>query len=464
MLLSGYDGGTGASPLSSIKHAGIPWEIGLAEAQQTLVLNRLRDRIRVQTDGQIKTGRDVVVGALLGAEEFGFATSALVVCGCMMLRKCHTNGCAFGVATQDPELRKRYVGKPEYVVQFFRFIAREVRESMAALGFRAFDDIVGRSDLLEVNRAITFWKAQGLDFSAVFHRVEAKPEECRFTNPQPSPIADALDYRVLPKVQAAIDGGESASLKLAVRNTDRAVGTVISSRIARRHGHKGLPDGRITLEFEGSAGQSFGAFAAKGLTLILNGEGNDYLGKGLSGGKIAVRPAPGATFDPAKNTIAGNVLLYGATCGEAYLNGCVGERFAVRNSGAWAVVEGVGDHGCEYMTGGRVAILGPTGVNFAAGMSGGIAYVLDESGMFDARCNLEMVDLESLSRSDERELRGMIERHASMTGSPRAKAILADWHRWKDLFVKVLPMEYRFVLGQMSREDAETQREEKAKE
>ncbi len=464
VLISGYDGGTGASPLSSIKHAGIPWEVGLAETQQTLVLNRLRDRIRVQTDGQIKTGRDVVIGALLGAEEFGFATSSLVVCGCMMLRKCHTNGCAFGVATQDPELRKRYAGKPEHVIQFFRFIAREVRELMAELGVRTFDEMIGRSDLLDVNPAITFWKAKGLDFSAVFHRVEAKPEECRFTNPQPSPIAEALDYRILPQVQTAIDGGDGVSLNLPVRNTDRAVGTVISSRIARKHGHKGLPDGRITLEFEGSAGQSFGAFAAKGLMLILNGEGNDYLGKGLSGGKIVVKPAPGAKFDPAKNTIAGNVLLYGATCGEAYLNGCVGERFAVRNSGAWAVVEGVGDHGCEYMTGGRVAILGPTGVNFAAGMSGGIAYVLDENGMFDARCNLEMVDLESLSRSDERELRGMIERHAALTGSPRARKILTDWHQWKDLFVKVLPMEYRFVLGQMSREDAETERAEKDKE
>jgi glutamate synthase domain-containing protein 2/glutamate synthase domain-containing protein 1/glutamate synthase domain-containing protein 3 len=464
VLISGYDGGTGASPLSSIKHAGAPWEIGLAETQQTLVLNHLRDRIRVQTDGQIKTGRDVVIGALLGAEEFGFATAPLVVCGCMMMRKCHTNGCPFGVATQDPELRKRFVGRPEHVVQFFRFIAREVRELMASLGFRTFDEMVGRSDLLETNQAIDFWKAKGLDFGGVFHRVDAKPEQCRFTNPQPSPIADALDYALLPKVEAAIDGGDGVSLKSPVRNTDRTVGAVISSRIARRHGHKGLPDGRIAIEFEGSAGQSFGAFAAKGLTLILNGEGNDYLGKGLSGGKIVVRPAKGSSFDPAQNTIAGNVLLYGATCGEAYLNGRVGERFAVRNSGAWAVVEGVGDHGCEYMTGGRVAILGPTGVNFAAGMSGGLAYVLDESGDFDARCNLEMVDLESLSIVDERELRGMIERHAALTGSPRAKEILADWRQWKDLFVKVLPMEYRFILGQMSRDDAETKREEKAKE
>ena len=464
VLISGYDGGTGASPISSIKHAGAPWEIGLAETQQTLVLNHLRNRIRVQTDGQLKTGRDVVVGALLGAEEFGFATAPLVVCGCMMMRKCHTNGCPFGVATQDPELRKRYVGRPEHVIQFFHFIAREVREWMATLGFKKFDDMVGRSDLLDTNRAITFWKAQGLDFSAVFHRVEAKPEDCRYTLPQPSPIQDAMGYELLPALEEALAGGPPAKIRRPVRNTDRAVGTLISSRIARRHGHKGLKDDQITLEFEGSAGQSFGAFAAKGLTLVLSGEANDYLGKGLSGGKIVVKPAPGATYDPADNTIAGNVLLYGATCGEVYLNGRAGERFAVRNSGAWAVVEGVGDHGCEYMTGGRVAILGPTGVNFAAGMSGGIAYVLDETGLFDARCNLEMVDLESLNVVDERELRGMIERHAALTGSPRAKAILADWYQWKDLFVKVLPMEYRLVLGQMSRDDAETKREEKAKE
>ena len=464
VLISGYDGGTGASPLSSIKHAGSPWELGLAETQQTLVLNKLRSRIRVQTDGQIKTGRDVVVGALLGAEEFGFATAPLVVCGCMMMRKCHTNGCPFGVATQDPELRKRFVGQPEYVVRYFRFVAREVREWMARLGVRRFDDLVGRSDLLDVDRAVTFWKAKGLDFGAVFHRVDAKPEECRFTDPQPSPIRDSMGYALLPKLAEAIAGGPPVRLKLPVRNTDRAVGTLVSSRIARAHGHAGLPDDRITLEFEGSAGQSFGAFAAKGLTLVLRGEANDYLGKGLSGGRLVVTPPPGSTFDPARNVVAGNVLLYGATCGEAYLNGCAGERFAVRNSGAWAVVEGVGDHGCEYMTGGRVAILGPTGVNFAAGMSGGIAYVLDETGMFDSRCNLEMVDLESLNPVDERELRGMIERHETWTGSPRAREILADWPRWKDLFLKVLPMEYRLVLGQMSRDDAETKREEKAKE
>jgi glutamate synthase domain-containing protein 2/glutamate synthase domain-containing protein 1/glutamate synthase domain-containing protein 3 len=464
ILISGYDGGTGASPLSSIKHCGAPWELGLAETQQTLVLNQLRNRVRLQTDGQIKTGRDIVIGALLGAEEFGFATTALVVCGCMMMRKCHTNGCPFGVATQDPELRKRYVGKPEHVVTFFRFLAREVRELMASLGFRKFEEMVGRSDLLDTNRAVTFWKASGLDFSPLFHRVPAEPEDCRFSLDLPSPIEDAMDYTLLPRLEEAMAGGPPVKLEQAIRNTDRATGTLISSRIARVHGHKGLPDDQITLEFTGSAGQSFGAFAAKGLTLILNGEANDYLGKGLSGGRIVVKPEDGADFDPSVNSVAGNVLLYGATCGDVYLNGCVGERFAVRNSGAWAVVEGVGDHGCEYMTGGRIAILGPTGVNFAAGMSGGLAYVLDETGLFDGRCNLEMVDLESLNAIDERELRGMIERHAALTGSPRAKEILLDWPRWKDLFLKVLPMEYRMILGQMSREDAQTQREEKAKE
>ncbi len=464
ILISGYDGGTGASPLSSIKHCGAPWELGLAETQQTLVLNQLRNRVRVQTDGQIKTGRDIVVGALLGAEEFGFATTALVVCGCMMMRKCHTNGCPFGVATQDPELRKRYVGKPEHVVTFFRFLAREVRELMAELGFRIFDEMVGRSDLLDTNRAVTFWKAQGLDFSHLFHRVPAEQKDCYHTVKLPSPIADAMDYSLLPKIEPALKGGDPVKIEMPIRNTDRATGTLISSRIAMEHGHKGLPEDQITLEFTGSAGQSFGAFAAKGLTLVLHGEANDYLGKGLSGGKIVVKPEDTADYDPTVNSIAGNVLLYGATCGDVYLNGQVGERFAVRNSGAWAVVEGVGDHGCEYMTGGRVAILGPTGVNFAAGMSGGLAYVLDETGLFDSCCNLEMVDLESLSEIDERELHGMIERHAALTGSPRAKEILSDWPRWKDLFLKVLPMEYRMILGQMTREDAETKREEKAKE
>jgi glutamate synthase domain-containing protein 2/glutamate synthase domain-containing protein 1/glutamate synthase domain-containing protein 3 len=461
ILISGYDGGTGASPLSSIKHAGAPWELGLAETQQTLVLNRLRSRVRLQADGQMKTGRDVVVGALLGAEEFGFATAPLVVCGCVMMRKCHNNTCPVGVATQDPELRKRFSGRPEYVVNFFTMVAEEVREWMARLGFRTVDEMVGRSDLLDTNRAITFWKARGLDFSRIFARPEAPIEEYRCTRQQDHGLAGALDYRVLPEVEPAIAGERKVSLKLPIRNTDRTVGAVLSSRIAARWGNRGLPAGTITLEFTGAAGQSFGAFASRGMTLILNGESNDYLGKGLSGGVIVVRPYPGAAYDAERNILVGNVLLYGATAGGVYVNGQAGERFAIRNSGAVAVVEGVGDHGCEYMTGGRVVVLGPTGVNFAAGMSGGIAYVYDETGMFDANCNLEMVDLESVtSEEDERELKRLIARHVALTGSRKGQAILDDWGGARLRFVKVFPTEYRLALGKMSREDAATDRGE----
>jgi glutamate synthase domain-containing protein 2/glutamate synthase domain-containing protein 3/glutamate synthase domain-containing protein 1 len=461
VLISGYDGGTGASPLSSIKHAGAPWELGLSETQQTLVLNGLRDRIRVQTDGQLKTGRDVVVAALLGAEEFGFATTALVVCGCVMMRKCHNNTCPVGVATQDPELRKRFSGRPEYVVNFFTMLAEEVRGIMADLGFRTVDEMVGRVDRLDVNRAVRFWKARGLDFSRLLHKVDAPGGALRCTRRQDHSTGDALDYRIMSELQGAIEKGQSVSLSLSVRNTDRTVGTVISSRIARRYGGAGLPPGTIRLDLTGAAGQSFGAFCCRGMTLILSGEANDYLGKGLSGASIVVKPYPGAMYDASANMIAGNVLLYGATSGEVFINGRAGERFAIRNSGANAVVEGVGDHGCEYMTGGRVVVLGSTGVNFAAGMSGGIAYVYDETGMFDANCNLEMVDLEMvLTRADERELKGMIERHVSLTGSLKGKAILGDWPAARQRFVKVLPMEYRRVLGQMSREDEATERVE----
>jgi glutamate synthase domain-containing protein 2/glutamate synthase domain-containing protein 1/glutamate synthase domain-containing protein 3 len=461
VLVSGYDGGTGASPLSSIKHAGAPWELGLSETQQTLVLNGLRDRIRLQTDGQLKTGRDVVIAALLGAEEFGFATTALVVCGCVMMRKCHNNTCPVGVATQDPELRKRFSGRPEYVVNFFTMLAEEVRAIMAELGFRNIDEMVGRVDRLDVNRAISFWKARGLDFSRLLHKVEAPDGALRCTRRQDHSTADAVDYRLLPELQGAIEKGQSTSFSLSIRNTDRTVGTVISSRIARRYGGAGLPAGTIRLDFTGAAGQSFGAFCCRGMTLTLNGEANDYLGKGLSGATVVVRPYPGGMYDASANMIAGNVLLYGATSGEVFINGRAGERFAIRNSGANAVVEGVGDHGCEYMTGGRVVILGSTGVNFAAGMSGGIAYVYDETGMFDANCNLEMVDLEMvLTRTDERELKGLIERHVSLTGSLKGKSILGDWPAARQRFVKVLPMEYRRVLGQMSREDEATERTE----
>jgi len=461
ILISGYDGGTGASPLSSLRHAGVPWELGLAETQQTLVLNRLRSRVRLQTDGQLKTGRDVVVAAMLGAEEFGFATAALVVLGCVLMRACHKNTCPMGVATQDPELRKFFKGRPEYVVNFMFMVAREVREILAELGFRRLEEIVGRSDLLDVNEAISFWKARGLDFSRIFYRPEAPPEAVRQTELQDHELDTALDHRIWPHVEPAVKTGRPVELGFQIRNVHRTVGTIISGRIVKRYGGQGLPDDTITLRFRGSAGQSFGAFCCRGMTLILEGEANDYLGKGLSGAKIIVRPPPGADFDPAENVIVGNVVLYGATSGEAYICGLAGERFAIRNSGALAVVEGVGDHGCEYMTGGRVVVLGPTGVNFGAGMSGGIAYVYDTTGMFDDRCNLDMIDLERVEdEHDEAELRRLIENHLRYTGSRRAQYILKHWERCLPYFVKVFPTDYKRALGRLSREDLAVERAE----
>jgi len=461
ILISGYDGGTGASPLSSIKHAGVPWELGLSETQQTLVLNDLRSRVRLQTDGQLKTGRDVAVAALLGAEEFGFATAPLVVCGCVMVRKCHKNTCPVGVATQDPELRKRFSGRPEYVVNFFTMLAEEVREHMARLGFKTVDEMVGRSDLLEMNAAIDFWKAKGLDFRRVFEFPEAESKARRNSFPQQHGLEKALDREILEQVEASIESGEKVSLQMPIRNVHRTVGTLTSSKIAERYGNQGLPDDTVTLRFKGAAGQSFAAYCSKGMTFFLEGEANDYLGKGLSGAKVVVRPYEGSRYDPAENMIAGNVLLYGATAGEVYIQGRVGERFAIRNSGARAVVEGVGDHGCEYMTGGRVVILGPTGINFAAGMSGGIAYVYDETGNFDNQCNLGMVDLELVnSEEDRQELREMLEQHVFYTESVKGRILLDRWTDSLPRFVKVFPMEYRRVLGQMSREDEATQREE----
>lgn len=464
ILISGYDGGTGASPLSSMKHAGTPWELGLAEAQQTLALNGLRSRVRLQVDGQLKTGRDIVVGALLGAEEFGFATTILVVLGCVMMRKCHTNTCPVGVATQDPELRKRFKGEPEYIIRFFTFLANEVREYMAELGFRKFDDMVGRSDLLEVNKAIDFWKAQGLDFNRVFHRATVHHDQVRCTQNQETGLAGALDYEFLKVAGPAIEKGEKITINHDVRNIHRTIGTIVSSNIARKYGYKGLPDDTITLNLKGSAGQSFGAFAAHGLTLRLEGEANDYIGKSLSGGKIIIRPPQKFSGAPEENVIAGNVLLYGATSGELYANGLVGERFAIRNSGANAVVEGVGDHACEYMTGGRVVVLGRTGVNFGAGMSGGIAYVYDEDGRFDSLCNTDMVDLDMLDSADETELKALIENHVHYTGSPKGARILKNWDRERERFVKVFPMEYRRVLGAMSKKDEAVPRAVKAHE
>ncbi|MFU8780761.1 MAG: glutamate synthase large subunit [Kiritimatiellia bacterium] len=465
ILVSGYDGGTGASPLTSLKHAGAPWELGLAEAQQTLLLNGLRSRVRLQVDGQLKTGRDVAIAALLGAEEFGFATAPLVVCGCIMMRKCHTNNCPVGVATQDPELRKLYTGKPEHVVNFLRMVAEELREIMAALGLRTLNEMVGRSDLLEKNTAITFWKACGLDFSRILHHVPSQPEDRYCTQKQDHGLETAIDFQYLDEVCKAIDAGESYERAITIRNTNRTAGTIVASEIARRFGHKGLPEDGVCLHYKGAAGQSFGAFATHGLTMTLAGEANDFIGKGLSGGKIIVRPYQDATYDPAANMIAGNVAFYGATGGEAYLNGQAGERFAIRNSGATLVVEGVGDHGCEYMTGGITVILGPTGVNFGAGMSGGFAYVYDESGHFDNHCNLDTLDLELVSSEEDRErLRGLIERHVMYTNSSKGQHILDNWERQVPRFIKVFPMEYKKALGRLSQDDAKTARKEVVRE
>ncbi len=460
ILISGYDGGTGASPLSSIKHAGVPWELGLAETQQTLVLNNLRGRVRLQTDGQIKTGRDVVVAALLGAEEFGFATTALVVMGCVMMRKCHSNTCPVGVATQDPELRKRFAGKPEYLQRFLTYVAEEARGIMASLGIRTVDEMVGRSDLLEMNDAIAFWKARGLDYSGILYRPQTGgPVRCM--ERQDHELDQALDLALMPRVRESIEGGNPVQISSPIRNVNRTVGTMIAGEIARRHGHKGLPEDTVTLVFQGAAGQSFGAWCVRGMTMVLEGEANDYVGKGLSGGRIILKTGGSAGFDPSENVIAGNVLLYGATCGEMYICGRAGERFAIRNSGAHAVVEGVGDHGCEYMTGGRVIVLGRTGVNFAAGMSGGLAYVYDEDRSFDSRCNLDMVDLEMVSDpKDQEEIRSMLRRHMEYTGSRKARRILDGWEEHLPYFVKVFPMEYRRVLGKMMREDEATERAE----
>ncbi len=463
VLISGSDGGTGASPLSSIKHAGGPWETGLAETQQTLILNGLRDRIRIQVDGQIKTGRDVIVGALLGAEEFGFATSILVTLGCVMMRKCHKNTCPVGIATQDERLRKLFNGKPEYVVNYLRMVAEEAREILAKLGFKTMDEIIGRSDLLVTEPAVSFWKAKGIDLSRIFHNPWAGDDRVarRSIRKQPSDTDDVFDRSLIERAKSALEAGENVVIEDRVKNSMRTVGTMLSGEIAKRYGDKGLPEDTILCRFSGYAGQSFGAFAARGLTMILTGEANDYLGKGLSGGRIIVKPQDECTFDPSENIIAGNVLLYGATAGEVYIYGKAGERFAIRNSGATAVVEGVGDHGCEYMTGGRVVVLGETGINFAAGMSGGIAYVFDPDQVFDQRCNLEMVDLEIITDKDEAsELKAMIARYAEYTGSERAREILESWDESLPNFVKVFPMEYRKVLGKMIREDAETERQE----
>jgi len=455
VLISGHDGGTGASPLSSIMHAGAPWELGLAETQQTLVLNNLRGRTRLQTDGQLRTGRDVVIGALLGADQFGFGTGALVTMGCTLLRKCHEGACIYGIATQDPELRKRFAGKPEYITRYLMFIAEEIRQIMATLGFRKFEDMIGRSDLLKTDEAVRHWKAKGLDFSAIFHQVDTSDgRPVRLCEKQVDKLQDHMDWKIIEMAQEAIENKKPVTLDLPIKNTDRTVGTILSNRIVLKHGPEGLPDGTLEVTLRGSAGQSLGAFLTQGVTLTLIGESNDYLGKGLSGGRLVVKTPPEATFLPHENIIVGNTLLYGATRGEVFINGVAGERFAVRNSGAVAVVEGVGDHGCEYMTGGCVVVLGKTGCNFAAGMSGGTAYVLDERQLFDTLCNLDMVDLENVWRQDDKDLlHGLIERHAQLTDSERAKYILDHWSGMIGRFVKVMPIDYRKALERMQAEE-----------
>ena len=473
LVIAGHDGGTGASPLSSIKHAGTPWELGLAETQQTLVLNRLRSRIRVQADGQIKTGRDVVIAALLGADEVGFATAPLVVEGCIMMRKCHLNTCPVGVATQDPILRAKFAGKPEHVVNFFFFVAEEARQIMAQLGIATFDELIGRADLLDKSKAVTHWKAKGLDFSRIFHLPEMPVEEARYhVAGQDHGLEKALDHKLIAQARAAIDKGERVSFISPVKNLNRTVGTMLSGEVAKKYGHEGLPDDTIHIQLQGTAGQSAAAFLAHGITIDLVGEGNDYVGKGLSGGRIIVRPNTEFRGRAVDNIIAGNTVLYGAIAGEAFINGVAGERFAVRNSGATTVVEGTGDHGCEYMTGGTVVVLGNTGRNFAAGMSGGIAYVYDPDGDFAARCNMAMVTLEPVlsqveqeasiarahwhsvqrggaSQTDEAILKGLIERHFKYTGSTRARNLLDDWSTMRSKFVKVFPTEYKRALGEM---------------
>jgi glutamate synthase (NADPH/NADH) large chain len=476
VVIAGHDGGTGASPLSSIKHAGSPWELGLAETQQTLVLNGLRSRIRVQADGQMKTGRDVVIGALLGADEFGFATAPLVVEGCIMMRKCHLNTCPVGVATQDPELRKKFSGKPEHVVNFFFFIAEEAREIMAQLGIRKFDDLIGRVDLLDTRKGIDNWKVHGLDFSKIFAAPQVAADVPRYQIlTQDHGLASALDNILIEKSEPALERGEKVSFIVPVKNVNRTVGAMLSGEVAQRYGHAGLPDDTIHIQLNGTAGQSFAAFLAHGITLDLVGDGNDYVGKGLSGGRVIVRAPHEFRGDTAQNIIVGNTVLYGGIAGEAFFNGVAGERFAVRNSGAITVVEGTGDHGCEYMTGGTVVVLGTTGRNFAAGMSGGIAYVYDEDGLFEKRCNTSMASLEKVLSSaeqiaqipqsawhapvdvkdggerltDEQILKSLIERHFRYTGSERAKALLADWENARGRFVKVLPTEYKRALGEL---------------
>jgi glutamate synthase (NADPH/NADH) large chain len=451
VLISGHDGGTGAAPMTSLKHAGSPWELGLAETQQTLLLNGLRDRIVVQVDGQMKTGRDVVIAALLGAEEFGFATAPLVVSGCIMMRVCHLDTCPVGIATQNPELRKRFSGKPEFVENFFEFIAEEVREHLAALGFRTLEEAIGHVEMLDTTAAVEHWKAAGLDLAPILHAPDVEGPLHR-TREQDHGLDKALDNTLVQLAEGALQDAQPVRLELPIRNVNRTVGTILGHEVTKRYADTGLPDDTIDVTFTGSAGQSFGAFVPKGVTLRLLGDANDYLGKGLSGGRLVVRPHAAAPFRAEENVIAGNVILYGATGGEAFIRGVVGERFCVRNSGAVAVVEGVGDHACEYMTGGRVVVLGPTGRNVAAGMSGGIAYFLD---LDPADVNTEMVDVEELANDDREFLHDTVSKHLAETGSAVTAALLADWGSAVGRFRKIMPRDYKRVLDAAKTAEAE---------
>jgi glutamate synthase (NADPH) large chain len=479
VTIAGFEGGTGASPLTSIKHAGSPWEIGLAETHQTLVRERLRSRIVVQVDGGFRTGRDVVVGALLGADEFGFATAPLIAAGCIMMRKCHLNTCPVGVATQDPVLRKRFTGQPEHVINYFFFVAEEVRELMAELGYRTFNEMIGQTQMLDQSSLVAHWKAKGLDFSKLFVRQKEQPgQKIYHAEPQNHHLEAVLDRKLIESARPALDRGAPVRIDVEINNTDRSAGAMLSGTVAKIYGHAGLPHDTIQVNLKGTAGQAFGAWLARGITFDLEGEGNDYVGKGLSGGRIIVKPPRNSGIVPEESIVVGNTVMYGAIEGECYFRGIAGERFAVRNSGAVAVIEGAGDHCCEYMTGGIVVVLGKTGRNFAAGMSGGIAYVLDEAGDFEKLCNLSMVELEpvlseeminqgtyhhtgdleahgrvdvfkNLLDADVERLHVLITRHAKLTGSRRAADILADWKTWLPKFRKVMPVEYRRALKEM---------------
>jgi glutamate synthase domain-containing protein 3 len=453
VVIAGHDGGTGASPQASIQHAGIPWEIGIAETQQTLLRNDLRSRILVEADGQMRTGRDVVMAAILGADEYGFSTAPLIALGCVMMRVCHLNTCPVGVATQDPELRRRFEGSPEHVVNYLFMVAEEARRIMARLGVRSMAELIGRTDLLARDDAVQHWKARGIDLSALLEMPETDgPRHC--TRPPDPVLYDSIDHDLLQRCRAAVEERRPVRWQRPIENKNRAVGGLLSGEIARRHGLDGLPEGTIEVRFRGSAGQSFGAWLASGVTLLLEGDANDYTGKGLSGGTLVVSPPRRSRFVPEENVIVGNTVLYGATSGRAFFRGLAGERFGVRNSGAITVVEGVGDHGCEYMTGGRVVVLGPTGLNFAAGMSGGVAYVLDVDGGFRDRCNTDLVGFDEIAPDEAEELRGFVAEHQERTGSEVAERLLADWPAALERFVKVMPHDYKRALAELAAAEA----------